>query len=272
MIEDVITADEIMVKCIANQIRDGEVIVQGLATPLVAAAFLLARKTHAPNLYFASAIGQGVCREPAPLSLLQIEKLWLDRALINIGFVSAVADVLPRLHPKEFFRPAQVDQFGNFNNIAFGQNYLKPRLRLPGSGGIPDVSIVSDKIYLYVPRHSKVTFTQQLDYLSGLGHNSDRHFGKGPHYLISDMGQFDFLNGKMRVISLHPGITLQRIQARTGFELDVDPDLAETPVPSSEEIHLIRDEIDPLGIRKLELLSGSERRAKLKEIIRLELT
>jgi glutaconate CoA-transferase subunit B len=272
LIEAEITADEIMVTSIAHQIHDGEIIVQGLATPLVAAAFLLARKTHAPNLYFASAIGQGVCREPAPLSLLHIEKLWLDRALINIGFVSAVADVLPRLHPKEFFRPAQVDQNGNFNNIAFGQNYKHPRLRLPGSGGIPDVSVVSDKIYLYVPRHSKVTFTRQLDFLSGLGHNSNRLFGKGPHYLITDLGQFDFKNGNMRIISIHPGITLHRIQARTGFELEIAPDLNETKAPTIEEIYLIRNEIDPLGIRKLELLSGSERRSKLNAIIRSEMS
>lgn len=260
-----------MVACIAHQIHDGEIIVQGLATPLVTAAFLLARRTHAPNLYFASAIGQGVCREPAPLSLVNIEKLWLDRALINIGFVNAVADVLPRLHPKEFFRPAQIDQFGNFNNVAFGQDYRKPRLRLPGTGGIPDVSVNSDKIYLYVPRHSKVTFTDHLDFLSGMGHNPKRQHGKGPHYLITDLGQFDFTNGKMRITHTHPGVTIQRIQARTGFELEISPNLTDTQLPSEKEILLIRNEVDPLGIRKLELLSGSERRTLLKAIIRAEM-
>jgi glutaconate CoA-transferase, subunit B len=266
-----ISADEIIVTCIAHQIHDGEIIVQGLATPLVAAAFILARKTHAPNLYFASAIGQGVCREPAPLSLIKVEKFWLDRALMNIGFVSAVADVLPRLHPKEFFRPAQIDQYGNFNNIAFGQDYHRPRLRLPGTGGIPDVSVVSDKLFLYVPRHTKVTFAMNIDFISGMGHNPLRKHGHGPHYLISDLGQFDFQNGKMRITHLHPGVTIQRVQARTGFELDIAPDLTETLTPTDEEIRLIRAEIDPLGLRKLELLSGSERRAKLNDIIRAEM-
>src|SRR5512143_1486212 len=136
------TPDETMVVCMSRQIRDGEMVAQGLATPLVAAGYLLARHTHAPNLYFASAIGQGICRDPAPLGLASIERLWLDRALTSIGFVRAVTDVLPRLRPKEYFRPGQIDAHGNFNNIAFGRNYLttgrsKPRLRLPGSGGIP---------------------------------------------------------------------------------------------------------------------------------------
>jgi glutaconate CoA-transferase subunit B len=125
------TPDEIMVVCIARQVRDGEIVAQGLATPIVAAGYLLARQTHAPNLYFSSAIGQGICREPAPLKLLQVESLWLDKAITTIGFVRGVADILPSLRPMEFFRPAQVDPMGNFNNIAFGKNYYKPRRRHP---------------------------------------------------------------------------------------------------------------------------------------------
>ena len=143
-----ISPDEIMVVCIAHQLQDGDVVAQGLATPLVAAGYLLARHTHAPHLYFASAIGQGMCRQPAPLSLSQIESLWLDRALSNIGFARAATEILPSLRPKEFLRPAQVDLQGNINNIAFGKDYHHPRLRLPGTGGIPDVTTYLNHIYL----------------------------------------------------------------------------------------------------------------------------
>jgi acyl CoA:acetate/3-ketoacid CoA transferase beta subunit len=258
------TPDEIMVICISRQVRDGEIVTQGIATPMVAAGYLLARRTHAPNLYFSSAIGQGVCRQPAPLRLLQVESLWLDRAIINLGFVRAVVDVLPSLRPLEFFRPAQVDPFGNFNNIAFGREYRRPRLRLPGTGGIPDVTTFIDDIYLYVTRHSRLTFVPQLDFLSGLGHNNKRTHGSGPHYLISDLGQFDF-NGngsenRMRLVSYHAGVTIDQIQSKTGFELVISPDIRETPPPTEEELDLLRNEIDPLSIRKLELLSGSKRR------------
>jgi acyl CoA:acetate/3-ketoacid CoA transferase beta subunit len=268
------SADEIMVVCIARQVRDGEIVAQGLATPIVTAGYLLARLTHAPNLYFSSAIGQGVCREPAPLRLLQVEKLWLDRAIRNVGFVRGVADVLPRLRPMEFFRPAQVDTHGNFNNIAFGNDYRMPRLRLPGTGGIPDVTTFIDDIYLYVPRHSRVTFVPQLDFLSGLGHNQARTHGSGPKYLISNLGQFDF-NGddpvhRMRLISYHAGVSTTRIQSKTGFNLVIQDDVQETPPPSEEELRLLRQEIDPYGIRRLELLSGTQRRALLHEIISQE--
>lgn len=270
-----ITVDEIMVVCMSRQLKDGEIVVQGLATPLVAAAYLLARYTHAPGLYFASAIGQSVCREPAPISLTRIESLWLDRSLNNVGFVRAVADVLPRLKPKEFFRPAQIDPFGNLNNIAFGRDYLsqkikQPRMRLPGTGGIPDVTTILDHIYLYVPRHSRLTFAPQLDVRSGLGHDPQRKHGHGPSYLVTDLGQFDFANGRMRLTTYHPGVTINQICNHTGFELEISREVHETPAPTEEEIRLLRTIIDPHGIRRIELLSGIPRRQLLHQIVERE--
>ena len=262
-----ITPDEIMVACIARQLHDGDVVAQGLATPLVAAGYLLARYTHAPHLYIASAIGQGMCRQPAPLSISQIESLWLDRALTNIGFARAATEILPSLRPKEFFRPAQVDAQGNINNIAFGKDYQHPRLRLPGTGGIPDVTTFLNDIYLYVPRHSKVTFVSRLDFCAGLGHNEARTQGRGPVYLISDLGQFDFENGHMRLVSFHPGSSIEKIQSHTGFPLEIASNVVETPLPTTEKIDLLRNEIDRGGIRKLETLSGSARRALLHQIL-----
>jgi acyl CoA:acetate/3-ketoacid CoA transferase beta subunit len=272
--EESITADEIMVACIARQLRDGETVAQGIATPLITAAFLLARLTHAPHLYFMSAIGQGFCRQPPPVRLAGIEKLWLDRAINSVGFARAITEIISSLHPKEFFRPAQIDEHGNFNNIAFGKNYLsqrRARLRLPGTGGIPDVTTFNNDIHLYVPRHSRVTFVNKLDIRSGLGHDPRRTRGSGPKYLTTDLGLFDYANGKMRLISNHPGVTIEFIQSRTGFPIDISPDVHETPLPTQKELRLLREEIDPLGIRRLESLSGAVRRNLLHEILEREL-
>jgi glutaconate CoA-transferase subunit B len=265
------TIDELICVCIARQVEDGEGLAQGIATPLVAAGYLLAWYTHAPNLYFASAIGQSICREGAPLGIASIEALWLDKAMDNLGFVHIAADILPRVRPKEFFRPGQVDPQGNFNNIAFGKDYRHPRLRLPGTGGIPDVTNILDEIYLYVPRHSRVTFVKKLDFLSGLGHHPARKKGSGPCYLVSDLGQFDFASGHMRITHLHPGVELERVQAKTGFELEISSQLATTEPPSEEDVRLLREVIDPLGLRKMELLSGPERRRALRTALNKEL-
>jgi len=264
------TTDELICCCISHQVIDGDVLAQGLATPLVAAGYLLAWRTHAPNVYFASAIGQSVCRRGAPLGLSTVEELWLDRSMRTFGFVRAAVDLLPRVKPKEFFRPGQIDARGSFNNIAFGRDPDRPRLRLPGTGGIPDVTTFIDDIYLYVPRHSRVTFVESLDYLSGMGHVPARRRGGGPRYLVTDLGQFDFQDGKMRLTHLHPGVTRDRVRAKTGFPLDVSTSLAETQLPTADELRLLREEIDPLGIRRLEGASGARRRELIRQILAAE--
>jgi hypothetical protein len=87
---------------------------------------------------------------------------------------------------------------------------------------------------------------------------------------VSDLGQFDFANGRLRLTSRHPGITLQEVQANTGFPLEVAPDLEETTPPTEEEVRLLREEIDPSGVRRLECLSGQARWLALWEIIKRE--
>ncbi len=128
----------------------------------------------------------------------------------------------------------------------------------------------SDHTYLYVPRHSRVTFVEKVDFISGMGHVAGRKRGRGPNYLITDLGQFDWANGRMRLTSTHPGVTVERVQAKTGFELEIAPDVNETPPPTDEEIRLLREQIDPLGVRKLEMLGGSARKDLLREILERE--
>jgi hypothetical protein len=259
--------EDILCVCISRQVIDGEILAQGLATPLVAAGYLLAWHLHAPNALFASAIGQSICREGAPLGLETVEALWLDKAMANFGFVNAATELLPRFRPKEFFRPGQVDPSGNFNNISIGKDYKKPRLRLPGSGGIADVTPILGKVYLYVPRHSRVTFVKELDFLSGVGRPDPEDPTKGAHYLVSDLGQFDFKGGIMRLTHLHPGVNIERVKAKTGFELAISPELSETVEPTSEEVRLLNEVVDPLRIRKLEFLSGTKRRQAIQKML-----
>ena len=266
------TVDELMCVCISRQIKDGTMVAQGIATPLVAAGYLLAKLTHAPNLVFASAIGQTLCMDWAPLGIATIENLWIKKGLFTFGFVSGACDILPRYGPLEFFRPGQVDAYGNFNNVFMGGTYDQPRLRLPGSGGIADVTVFEENVCLYVPRHGRHTFVSQLDFCSGLGHAAARKLGSGPKYLVSNLGEFDFggENGRLRLRSIHDGVTLSQVQKKTGFPFEIVPNLSETTPPAPHELALLREKIDPLETRKLETLSGARRRNHLKAILKKE--
>lgn len=269
-IEDLISV------CIARQIVDGEMVAQGMATPLVAAGYMLAKLTHAPRISFASAVGGSLCFDGAALSLGRAEDVWLGQARNMPRFSDVVCGVLPSMHLKEFFRPAQVDAAGNTNNVAFG-DLRRPRFRLPGSGGIADLTAYSPRVYFYVPRHGRATFVRELDFVSGVGALSsperqrERIPGPGPRYLVSDLGCFDFHGGRMRLLSNHPGVTVERVRAKTGFDLAVAADIHITEPPTARELTLLQEVVDPLGIRSLEVLGGAERWAKLRAIASSEL-
>lgn len=264
------TPDELMCACIARQVVDGEAIGQGIATPLVMAGVILAKLTHAPNIVLASAIGQSVCRDWAPPGLARAEEHWIGKGLAFLTFTEIACELLPRLKLKEFFRPAQVDSRGNFNNVFIGSNYDRPQMRLPGSGGIADVTGYNDKACLYVPRHSRAVFVEPIDFVSGLGHQPDRMDGTGPVYLVSNLGQFDFANGRLRLTSVHPGQSIEKVRAKTGFPIDIAPDARETESPTLEEVRLLREVIDPLNVRKMEMLSGAQRKELIRDILRRE--
>jgi glutaconate CoA-transferase subunit B len=261
------TIDELISVCISRQVTDGEVLAQGIATPLVMAGYLLAKYTHAPHVSFASAIGNALVDEPVAVGLTHVEKVWLGHALLTLGFTQVACELLPRFQPKEFFRPAQVDAAGNFNNVVIGADYHHPRMRLPGCGGIADVTTYYRNVHLYVPRHSRAVFVEKVDFVSGLGHSPDRPLRTGPCYLVSNLGQFDFADGQMRLIACHPGVTVEDIRVKTGFRLRIAPDLSETEPPTAAEVELLRRVIDPLGIRRLETLGGAARKRALREIL-----
>ncbi len=264
------TIDELISVCISRQVIPGDVWGQGINTPLVMAGLILAKCTHAPDLRFASAIGPAICQDWSPLSVGRTEDMWMGHGLLHMSFATVAAELLPAYKPKEFLRPAQINAAGSFNNIAFGKSYSQPRMRLPGTGGIPDVTVSTDHFFLYVPRHSRLTFSPKLDFVSGMGHVPHRKRGGGPTYLISDLGQFDWHEGQMRLTTLHHDVTLDQVRSKTGFEVLVAPDLHETRPPTPEELRLLREDIDPMGVRRLEMLGGTARKQLLRDILQRE--
>jgi glutaconate CoA-transferase, subunit B len=168
-------------------------------------------------------------------------------------------------------QPVQIDRFGN-TNLSLVGNRTKPTVVFVGSRGLPDNTVNCERVYYLIPEHTTKSFVERVDFLSGVGRGAERksiHIDRGaPHLVFSNLGVFDFdeSTGRMRIRSIHIGVTLDDIVRNTGFELLIPTTIPETPAPNSEELHLLREVIDPLGMRRLDFAKGDDYKAIQEQI------
>lgn len=262
-----------MVVTMADMIEDGDFLAEGIGTFLPTAAYMLAKHTHASNCVSLCPNGNSLMYGTRTLTLGHDEFdtiprafMWLDYMQINLMYMPSIF-LDERLRWTEFMRPAQIDPLGATNNVVIG-SHQKPRVRLPGSAGIPDASTVAQRFYYYAPRHTRQLFVEKLDFCSGAGHP-----GMGQHgtpQVISVITNLCVLasgpNGRLQVTHLQPGVTRTDVQDNTGFKLDWADSLQEPKSPNAEQIRLLDDVIDPRGLRFLEVLTGSARRERLRSL------
>jgi glutaconate CoA-transferase subunit B len=239
---------ELMVCQAARQLRDGEVVFVGIGLPNLACN--LARRRHAPDLvliYESGAIGAVPERLPISIgdpalvtdsvsvcSMLDVFANYLQGGRIDVGFLQG----------------AQIDRYGNINTTVIG-DYAKPAVRLPGSGGACEIAILARKVYVIAPQ-TRRSFPERVDFVTSPGHADGiagrRRLGMpgaGPVGVITDLACYDFRDGEMTLISLHPGRTLEEVRANIGWEVRVAASLETTAAPSVEELRIIREELDP---------------------------
>ena len=271
------TTDELLTVLMAREVRNDDVMIVGVATPMVWAAFTLAKVTHAPDAIYHYIMGNTFVNEARQVSLLYLE-MNTARAYRFQNSGECTLESLPsdKLTTIEWFRPGQVDQYGNTNNICIG-DWNRPKVRLPGCAGIADFSMFYSRgSFLYIPRHDTRTFVPKVDFISGVGFSDGKPSicgGSGPQCVITNLAYLSFDKGskRMKIGTIHPGISLEEIRTSTGFELLFPEGIRETIPPTEEEINILRNKVDPLGIRKLEVLTGKEREELLNQIIEKEL-
>ncbi|KAB2811248.1 CoA-transferase [Pimelobacter simplex] len=149
----------------------------------------------------------------------------------------------------------QVDRHGNQNISAIGP-FAQPKRQLLGSRGAPG-NTVNNRTSYWVPKHSTRVFVEQVDIVSGVGPARAAAAGAGAsrfndiHRVVSNLGVFDLggTGDTMRLVSVHPGVGVDEVVAATGFALEVPDDVPETRAPSYEELVIIREVLDPKGLR-----------------------
>jgi acyl CoA:acetate/3-ketoacid CoA transferase beta subunit len=154
---------------------------------------------------------------------------------------------------------SQIDRFGNQNFACIGP-HERPKAQLLGMRGAPG-NTISHRTSYWVPNHSKQTFVAEVDCVSGVGNDRAAALGREAsrfhdlRRVVSNLGVFDFGGPErsMRLVSVHPGVSVEDVVAQTGFELTLPPSVPESRAPSSEELRLIREAIDPEGAREREV-------------------
>ena len=247
------SAAELMTINSARLLRDGDVVFVGVGLPNLACN--LARLTHAPNLtliYEAGIIGAQPARLPLSIgdpclvsgaaaicSMYEVFAFYLQRGKVDVGFLGG----------------AQIDRFGNLNTTVIG-DWQQPKVRLPGSGGACEIAIHAQRIFV-IMRLKRRAFVEKLDFLTSPGHLSGGKAreelglpGLGPDLVITDRCVFGFDESSREMVlkSLHPGVELEDVQAEVAWDLNIDPDLGITHVPTEQDLRLLREELDPQGL------------------------
>jgi glutaconate CoA-transferase subunit B len=222
------------------------VLFVGIGLPSAAAN--LARRTTAPDtvlIYESGAIGakptvlplsigDGELGETADavVSVPEMFAYWLQGGKIDLGFLGA----------------AQIDRFANINTTVIGP-YRTPKVRLPGAGGAPEIA-ASCKEVLITLRQNNRAFVETLDFVTSAGHVEGgtsreqlRVPGKGPTAVITDLGIMapDPQTRELTLTSIHPGVTVEKVLAATGWPLKVAATLTTTEPPTARELEVLRD-------------------------------
>lgn len=244
---------ETMVVRAAKELQNCEVVFVGIGLPNLACN--LARRLHAPELvliYESGAVGAVPDRLPLSIgdpclatdsisvcSMVEVFNYYLQGGRIDVGFLGG----------------AQVDRFGNINSTVIG-SYEKPKVRLPGSGGACEIAVHAKKIIM-VLKQSEKSFPAKNDFITSPGFlnksNPRKKLGMpggGPALVITDFGVYSFSHKthEMVLTEIHPNVTVQEVKKNIGWDVLVSPRLKTTMAPTTEELRIIREDLDPDGL------------------------
>lgn len=235
------TANEVMVVAAARRLAGERVCFVGIGLPNLACS--LAQRTVEPSLelvYESGAVGARPQRLPISIgdpclvsgarsvtSQFDLFAFYLQGGRVDVAFLGA----------------AQIDRRGSINTTVIGP-YEDPKVRLPGSGGACEIALNAAKVFVIVSQSPR-SFVSRLDFVTSPGHVPERRArGGGPDTVVTQLGVYRFVEGEMTLVSLHPGATLEQVQAASGWEVAVATELVETPPPTEAELADLRA-LDP---------------------------
>ena len=244
---------ELLACAASRELENGKSIFVGTGLPIIAT--MLAQRLHAPDLlvvFEAGGIGPQI--PTIPISVGDSRTFYKAVMAASMDYAMGMAQV--GLVDYGFLGAAQIDKYGNLNTTVIG-SHEKPKARLPGSGGANDLGSLCSKT-ITLMRHDKLRFVNKLDYLTTPGYltgpgareKAGLPANTGPYRVITQLGILGFHDEskEMMLLSTNPGVTVQDLVDNTSFELVIPEKVSETKPPTSKELQLLREEIDPSGI------------------------
>src|SRR5579863_10417331 len=238
------TLGELMVVTAAREIRDADIVFVGMRLPLI--AFVVAKKTHAPN-----AVGlfeNGVIRATPAAELIYTMAdppniLGATQCLDMLGVMSLLQS--GRVH-MGFLGAAEVDRFGNLNSTEV--RGTKGNVRLPGSGGACDIASLAYR-FVVLLEHSKQRLPERVSFVTSPGNGDGPGWRKrvglprgGPSAVITTKAVLRFgEDGEAYLASTHPGSDRDDVLHNTGWNLRLGANITTTPEPSVAELKAIRE-------------------------------
>ena len=257
--EESCSIDELITCFLSRQIEDGDEVGAGAGSAIARTAMQLAAMTRCPNLV----VRLGETRTNLlNVGLVEAFKTTNDGRAARWGEYKYTDDEVMlqvRKANRSIFTMGglQVDKYGNCNLIGIGDDPKRLKIRGPGGIGAPEMAAHVKFINIQVGRHDKRTFVEKCDYISQVGWykggDSRKKLGLpggGPRYVITPLCIMDFEEDtkRMRLKSVHPGVTVEQVVENTGFELIVPETVPQTEPPTKEELEFLRTRIDTEGM------------------------
>lgn len=238
----------------ASVLEDKKSVFVGTGLPIIAS--MLAQKTHAPNLLIVfEAGGIGPLLPELPISVGESRTYYSGIAASSMHDVMSLSQA--GYIDYGFLGAAQMDMYGNINTTVIG-DHARPRVRLPGSGGANDVASFAHRLIIIIANQSQRTFVNGVDflttpgYLDGPGARERAGLAErtGPYRVITQLGiyGFDEETKRLRLLSLHPGVSLEEVKENSSFEILMPEEIETSPEPTEQHLRILREEIDPAGI------------------------
>ncbi|MCC5972612.1 MAG: hypothetical protein JJT81_01015 [Rubellimicrobium sp.] len=272
--DDPPTVDEIMAIRLSRMLDDATFASAGAVSPLANVAYRLARATHAPGMMLMTFTAGHLDVPPGPLSLSLYEVLDAATAAAHAGGEDTYAAYYQAGRvTHEIIGAAQVDRRGRVNNLELTKPSGAP-LRLAGQGGMSDVANMHAQNVLYVTRHSPRTLVEQVAVASSArgvtgARRAELGYRPGGTTVLTDLCllRLDEEEGTLVVTETLPGVGHDAIRAATGWEVRFAPDCREMDLPDAATLAVLRSQIDPLGLRRLEFVAARDRASLLDEIL-----